>query len=141
MHILDLANNTVTTLPDSNGIFWPRWSPNGRFIMGSERETLYVKLFDLKLQRWTTLVRGWAIWPTWSRDSRFVYSPLWLGEAGRPGGQYRIPVAGGKPEFIGTGFATGGWYQCWYGLDPNDNPLMMLDRSTNEIYALTLERK
>ena len=32
-------------------------------------------------------------------------------------------------------------YGFWFGLDPDDNPLLLRDEGTDEIYALTLERK
>ena len=46
----------VTTLPGSEGMFSPRWSPNGRFIAG-----LHIgapgglKVFDFETQRWSVL--------------------------------------------------------------------------------------
>jgi hypothetical protein len=33
-----------------------------------------------------------------------------------------------------------GWDWSWFGLDPDDNPIMLRDAGTNEVYALTLER-
>ena len=34
-----------------------------------------------------------------------------------------------------------GVYGYWFGLDPDDNPLLLRDEGTDEIYALTLERR
>jgi len=32
IQILDLRSNQVSTLPDSDGVYSPRWSPDGRYI-------------------------------------------------------------------------------------------------------------
>jgi len=61
---------------------------------------------------------------------------------GEPG-VYRIPVTGGKAEkVVGLrGFRYTGWNSQWMGLDPDDRPMLLRDEGTDEIYALTLERK
>jgi hypothetical protein len=58
-------------------------------------------------------------------------------------GVYRVPVSGGEPELVlnlKDVRQTGIW-GSWLGLDPQDNPLLLRDAGTDEIYALTLERK
>jgi hypothetical protein len=54
-----------------------------------------------------------------------------------------VPLAGGKAQSIVDlrDFPWTGWYSGWFGLDPNDNPLLLRDAGTDEIYALTLYRK
>jgi hypothetical protein len=56
---------------------------------------------------------------------------------------FRISVNGGQPEKIVDlqAFRSTGHSWSWFGLDPDDNPLMLRDAGTNEIYALTLERQ
>ena len=55
----------------------------------------------------------------------------------------RISISGGKPERVIdlSGFQFGGWWGSWFGLDPQDTPILVRDRATREICALTLERK
>ncbi len=56
LRVLDLGSHQITTLPGSEGMWSPRWSPNGRFIAG-----LYtgpaggMKIFDLETQRWSVV--------------------------------------------------------------------------------------
>ena len=57
-------------------------------------------------------------------------------------GVYRIPVSGGKPEKVVDlkGFTSTGYFGHWFGLDPEDNPLLFRYAGMREIFALTLER-
>jgi Tol biopolymer transport system component/DNA-binding winged helix-turn-helix (wHTH) protein len=149
--VLDLTTGMIKTLPPSPKFFRsPRWSPNGRFIIGL---TLRVpmddlEMYDLETGKWSLLHlhQGRISNPSWSHDSRFIYylvaSNYEQEIIGEPG-VYRIPVTGGKPEkVVGlTGFRHTGWHSQWMGLDPDDRPLLLRDEGTDEIYALTLERK
>jgi hypothetical protein len=55
----------------------------------------------------------------------------------------RIRVADGKRETVADlkGARYTGVYMLWMGLDPADTPLMLRDAGTDDIYALTLEKK
>jgi len=72
---------------------------------------------------------------TWSYYSRYVY---FLHD-----GLIRVPISGGKPEHVIdlSGFQFGGRMGMWFGLDRQDIPILLRDRGTQEIYALTLKRK
>ena len=141
LRILDLGSNQVTTLPGSEGTFSPRWSPNGRFITG-----LHIgapgglKVFDLETHRAFVLQeKGEVDWPTWSSDSQFLYFV-------RPGdvpGVFRVRVSDGVEERVVDlkGFHFTGAFGAWFGLDPQDRPILIRDVGTADIYALTLERK
>jgi hypothetical protein len=39
------------------------------------------------------------------------------------------------------GFRYTGAFTLWMGLDPTDTPMLIRDVGTDDIYALTLERK
>jgi hypothetical protein len=55
----------------------------------------------------------------------------------------RIRAADGKREAVADmkGARYTGVYTLWMGLDPTDTPLTLYDTSSDDIYALTLERK
>lgn len=137
--ILDLASHTITTVPGSEGMYWPRWSPDGRSIAGVTRDTYYLRVFDLESQRWRTLENIWSDSPTWGHDSRYIYFMLWMDNPG----VFRIPASGGKAERILDlkDFRHTGWFEDWMGLDPTDTPVLLSDKGSDDIYALTLERK
>lgn len=65
----DLETHQISKVAGSDGIFSPRWSPDGRFIAGITWDDQNLMLFDLRTQKWTTAASGSVGWPSWSRDS------------------------------------------------------------------------
>lgn len=137
--ILDLASHQITTLPGSETEWSPRWSPDGRFIAGLRSINFGLTVFDFKTQRWSVLQKDAANYPTWSRDGKFIYFLY----AGDNPGVYRIRPSGGDAERVVDlkGFRFTGVFDLWFGLDPDDTPLLLRDAGTDDIFALTLEEK
>jgi hypothetical protein len=56
---------------------------------------------------------------------------------------FKISVEGGKIERVVDlkGFPMTGWFSYWFGLDPTDAPLLLRNVGSEDIYALTLDRK
>ena len=77
--------------------------------------------------------------PTWSLDSRFIYFLLPWDDPG----VFRARVSGGNAERVVDlkGFHHTGAAGGWFGLDPEDTPLLIRDVGTADIYALTLKQK
>jgi hypothetical protein len=52
-------------------------------------------------------------------------------------------VTGGEAKLVASlkDFPYTGRLGVWFQLDPTDEPLMLRDASTKDIYALTLEEK
>jgi Tol biopolymer transport system component/DNA-binding winged helix-turn-helix (wHTH) protein len=141
LRVLDLASRQVTTLSGSEGVWSPRWSPNGRFIAGlHDGPTGGVKIFDLETQRWSVVQeKGECNFPTWSSDSKFIYClDPWVDP-----GVFRVRVSGGDAERVVDlkGFRYTGAFTLWMGLDLTDTPMLIRDVGTDDIYALTLEQK
>ena len=140
LRILDLSTHKVTVLPHSENLYSPRWSPDGRYIAALGESDLELRVFGTQSKQWLHLSTGPVGYPSWSRDSRLIY---FLGSMREKQGVYRVPVSGGEPELVldlKDVRQTGIW-GSWLGLDPQDNPLLLRDAGTDEIYALTLERK
>jgi hypothetical protein len=138
IYILDLATHHVSTLPGSEGFFSPQWSPDGRFFEVQAGDVLSLKVFDLVTQQaWVLQIGREALWAVWSRDSRFIF---FVSPQGNPG-VFQIPLKGGKPELVidlkNFRYVAGPWMT----LDATDAPLMLRYSGTDDIYALTLERK
>lgn len=136
---LDIKTRTSSKLPGSDGLFSPRWSPDGRYVAALPLDSLKVMLFDFTTQKWTDLVNIFASYPNWSRDGRYVYFDGTL-ENGR--GYYRVQIPGGKLErlFSLKGFqAAQGAFGNWSGLAPDGSPILARDVSIQEIYALDWE--
>jgi Tol biopolymer transport system component len=74
--LFDVKTHEVSKLPGSEGLFSPRWSPDGRYIMAlpSNFDDHRTLLFDLNAQRWRELCKfpAWG-YPSWSRDSNYIY--------------------------------------------------------------------
>jgi Tol biopolymer transport system component len=143
---LDLKTRRVSSIPDSDGIFSPRISPDGRYIsaltFGETNHTLdatKLMLFDTKTNRWSSLVeRGHFGYNEWSHDGKYVYMRDYQGGAAE---LVRVRIKDRVLEHVvslkdfpqlADGFAL------WTGLTPDDAPLLMRDRSVQEIYALDL---
>jgi Tol biopolymer transport system component len=137
IRILDLAGHQITTLP---GEVWsPRWSPDSRFLAALTHDTSNLTVFDFETRRWTMLQKGPTGYPTWSRDSQFLY---FLRPEHDPE-VYRIRISGGEAArvFDLKGFRHTGVYLNWMGLDPQNAPLLLRDAGGDDIYSLTLEQK
>ena len=76
IQILDLKTHKTVTVPGSDGLFSPRWSPDGRYIAALSPDLNTVKLFDFKSQKWSdwlTAAAGAVNYPVWSADSKYLY--------------------------------------------------------------------
>jgi eukaryotic-like serine/threonine-protein kinase len=136
VYVLDLKTRKATKLPGSDGLYSPRWSPNGRSIAAIPLDSLKLMLFDLTTQKWMELAKIFVAYPTWSRDSRYLYFD---GILDNQEGYYRVQISDGKLErlFSLKGFqAAGGAFGNWSGLAPDESPLLVRDASIQEIYAL-----
>jgi Tol biopolymer transport system component len=137
--ILDIATENVAAIPASDGLLVPRWSPDGQSIASMTLDTMAMKVFDIASGRWTKLDSGAVAFPEWSHDGRFIYYVKWTDDPA----VIRIRAADGKRETVADlkGARYTGVYTLWMGLDPTDTPMTLYDTSSDDIYALTLERK
>jgi DNA-binding winged helix-turn-helix (wHTH) protein/Tol biopolymer transport system component len=140
LRFVDLETRQVSILPGSDGMWSPRWSPNGRYIVGLHGFAGVLPLYDLSTQLWRTLADdGDVQFPSFSRDGRFLYFLRY----GSDQGVFRVPVAGGKVERVVnmTDWHLTGVFGYSMSLDPSDAPLVLRDTGSDDIYALTLEEK
>ena len=133
IHILDLKTRQVSTLPGSDKLFSPRWSPDGRYMIALPSDSLGLRLFDFKTQKWAVLTNTAAAYPTWSRDGQYVY---FLQQGSQ--GLVRIGIRDRKVEQVADlkGFQLTGYWGLWLGLAPDDSPLLLKDTGSQEIVAL-----
>ena len=83
-----------------------------------------------------------AGWDAWSHDGKYLY--FWDFSKPGVGDILRLRLSDRKVEkaadLKGIGHAATGTYPGWFGLAPDDSPLVAHDISTQEIYALEIER-
>jgi len=136
MYSFDLVTHRLAKLPESDGLWMPRWAPDGSFILGRSADSLSLFLFDVHRQTWHELARGESFgYANWSSDSRFVY----VLKRGNEPAIERIRVSDGKKEIVAslagvrqTGFRNA----VWTGLTPDNDPLILRDVGTEELYSL-----
>jgi len=141
IEMVDLATRQIASLPDSDGLFSARWSPDGRYIAAMPVGSRKIVIFDLSVHRWSVLEESHCpcAFPDFSRDGKYVYflSP----EDERT--IYRTRIDDRRSEAVVSlrNFRTPSdefWY-LWIGLAHDDSPLVVRDTSVREIYALEWE--
>lgn len=144
IYTMDLSSKHVSTLPGSNGLFSPRWSPDGRYIAALTSGRPYkLMLFDFSTQKWTPMGAEGGFM-SWSRDGKYLYSQASDDPRQRFGGHIlRFRLGDGKIENVAdlknVGRLTTGVLAEWFGLALDDSPLFARDISTTEIYALDVQ--
>ncbi len=137
IHVLDLGSHQISTLPNSQGYFGPRWSPNGRYVAATPRDTLSIVLFDFQTQRWSELTRTPLGFPNWSADGKYVYflrvpeSPAVL----------RVRISDRKVDEVANlkGLPITGYWGFSLTLTPDDSPLLLRNIGTQDVYSLNWE--
>ena len=134
IRILDVKAHQVSTLPGSNGLYSPRWSPDGRYIVAMPFDSRSVMLFDFATQKWDEIAKISMGFPNWSKTGDYVY---FLHEVDQPS-VMRVRIRDRKLERVADlkNFRQAGYYSIWLGLAPDDSPLLLRDTGTQEIYAL-----
>jgi serine/threonine protein kinase/WD40 repeat protein len=138
INILNMTTHQVSELPHSTGLYSPRWSPDARYIAALSIDSARLLLFNVQSQTWTELAKANFNFPTWSRDSEYIY----FDTVGADQAFFRVRVRDRKLERIlalndvPRGAGTLG---PWTGLAPDGSPLFQRDASLDEIYALDWE--
>ena len=70
---VDVATGTLQEIPGSNGLFSPRWSPDGRYIAALTLDQRQVHLYTVATHIWTTLAVPSGADPVWSPDSHYLF--------------------------------------------------------------------
>jgi Tol biopolymer transport system component len=129
IYVLDLKSHQVSTIAGSDGLFSPRWSPDGNAMVAVTSDFSRLMLFSFTNQKWEELAKG-GFYPGWSRDGRFVYFM-------NDNDVLRVRIADRRVEKVVSlkdvrlkiGF-TG------LSLTPDDSPLLLFETSVREVYAL-----
>jgi Tol biopolymer transport system component len=140
--IIDLSTHRITKVPGSEGLFSPRWSPDGRFIAAVAWDQTKVMLYDTKSQTWKTLATTSAANPVWSMDSKALYIHAYLEET-KP--IYRVNVPSGEmikiaslSNFLSDSSIT---KVDFSGITPDNAPLMHTEISSGNLYSLDFKSR
>jgi eukaryotic-like serine/threonine-protein kinase len=136
IHVLDLKNRQVSTVPGSEGLYSPRWSPDGRYLAAMPYDSSKLMLFNFTTKKWLELAKGNFGFPNWSREGSLYFEDWSQGPAIR-----RISIPDQRFETIAglKGLsrpnATSGF---WSAPAYDGSPLVMRDAGIQEIYAFDL---
>ena len=140
IHIIDLQSSRIRTLPGSEGLWSPRWSPVGNWLIAETTDSKQLLLYSFSSRQWRKLAdagRKTIGFSSWSHDSHFIYFNL---VSPTENGIYRVGVNGKSPELVLPldSLRLKETHGAWFTLTPEDQPLLLRDTSAEEIYALTL---
>ena len=134
IRVLDVASGHVSALPGSQGLFSPRWSPDGKHIAAITADSTHLMLFDTQSQTWSELMNGSFGWVNWSHDGQSIYVLDFTGT----GAVLKVDISDKKvtrvadlKSLIITGRFGGG-----LSLAPDDSPLLLRDTGSQDVFAL-----
>ncbi len=146
IHIVDLKTKQVSTLPHSEGLYGPRWSPDGRHVVAAPLDNSKLVLFDFKTAEWRDLAgpgigvgfegacRPACNNAQWSPDGRYVY----VQSGTNVTNVIRVALADRRVERV-LGVADLGPTVkdfAFDGLTPDGSLLLLTDRGSSDIHAL-----
>lgn len=139
LEVLHLDTGTVDEVPQSDGLFSPRWSPDGKFIAALSLDQRQVKLFNVATRQWTTLPVHSGADPVWSPDSRFLYLHESLDPA-QPIDRVSIPD-GTVQQLIRMNDSPDQEAASYVfaGLTRTNEPLIVEQRFTGNMYSIDLK--
>jgi DNA-binding winged helix-turn-helix (wHTH) protein/Tol biopolymer transport system component len=139
LHVLNLETKTREDVPGSAGLFSPRLSPSGRYLVALPVDCQKLLVYDFHKKGWTTLAEGNFTSPDWSPDENFVYGGG--SDKGRPA-VVRIRVADRTMERVvyASGFQSTGSIGFWFGLGPGQSVIALHDTGIKDIYSLNWPR-
>ena len=138
IHVVDLKTLKRSDVPGSETLFSPRCSPDGRFIAALSDDSKKLMIFDWKTNKWSQLAEGLFAFQNWSQDAKHLYAEQY---SGKEDDFVSISVPDGRIvrlfslKEVPRGFDP---LESWVGL-ADDEPLLMRDKSTQEIYSLELK--
>lgn len=136
---VDLKTLNVTTIPDSNNMIAPQYSPDGQYLAAVSIAGNRLLLFNVATKQWSDLTQTAIGSFRWSSDGKLVYF-----DNGFRAEQalYRVRLSDHRVEQVASlkdfRRVVTPW-STWFGVAPDGSPLLMRDTGSQEVYALDLE--
>ena len=138
LYILDLNSNQTRQIPGSEGLFSPRWSPDGHYIAALTLDQRQVRIFSVDSRTWSTLPLHSGAEPVWSPDSHTLYVHGRL-DPTQP--ILRVTIPSGETQEVIRLAALDGAAAMQFvfsGITPEGDILIRLNSNTSDIYSLDL---
>ncbi len=126
---VDLKTGAVSTIPGTEQMFSPHWSPDGRYILGLAGTKWKPTIYEVATRKQTEISDMRGGWPSWSRDGESLFfhaNQAW----------WRFRMSDKKLEKVTSieKMHVGG--QGWFGPGLNDTLITSRSIGTDEVYAL-----
>ena len=124
-------------MPGSEGMFTPRWSPDGRLLVANRMNETQPTIYEFATKTWLDVDLKVFGFQRWSKDSKYGYG-LWQAQ----NCLVRIEVATRTVEQIRSikEFRLTGTMGVGVSWTPDKEPVVLVDHSTREIYRIEVER-
>jgi hypothetical protein len=125
-------------VPGSDGLTFPRFSPDGRFLAALAADGSSMKLLDLQTHRWSEVARGKVFtFPAWSGDSVLYFEDL-LG-TGEPVYRFQPGASSAQRMYSFEDILQSGAMRCaLFGFAPDGALLVQVNRGGGDVYALSV---
>lgn len=140
LYIYNLQSKQSIRIPDSEGLTFVRWSPDGRFLAAITEGSSLLKLYDLKKNQWTVIANGKLMaMPVWAADSKYVYSQDIL-EPGEPIYRFAAEHPAKEKFYSFEDLLQTDVLRCGFeGFGPDGSLLVKLSRGGSNVYQIQLE--
>lgn len=141
LQILNLARHQIAPIPGSEGLFSPRWSPDGRYIAALSLDQRRLLVYDLGTHLWSTLATTSVADPVWSSDSKAIYIHAFMADR-QP--IYRVSVPDGHLDEVAnlSAFQAGDTADYFFvGITPTNLPMVRARTATGNLYSLDLDKR
>jgi serine/threonine protein kinase/Tol biopolymer transport system component len=139
IQVLELKTGQVSILPGSDGLYSPRWSPDGRYLAAMPVDSNKLMLFDFTTKKWSELATGdFFSFPNWSHDGKYLY----FEDLSELYGLCRMQLPGRKVEKIASlkGLRRpSDIFGYWSAPGYDGSPMVMRDVGIQEIYELEMQ--
>src|SRR3989449_1333363 len=133
IRVLNLTTNNISTVPGSQGLYSPRWSPDGLYLVGESADQTKLLLYAFATQKWQDFAKlhetSQFAYFSWSHDGRYVYfttsDPIFGRIAVTDHRIERLRSLKDVRLFNGT-------FGAWTGIAPDDSLLILRDTSVDE---------
>jgi len=144
VRVLELKTGKISTIHRADGLYYPRWSPDGRYlsVTSKDAENFTVMLLDLTNSSWINLASAQAYAQlAWSRNGKYLYFSDYPAQGPTV---YRARISDHKIEqvarlgdmkLLNTDLGT----LSMGGLAPDESPIAVRDTGTQELYALEVK--
>jgi Tol biopolymer transport system component len=131
IYIFDRRSGHSEKFPDTEGLYGPIWSPDGRYLTAVNYASGdKLVLFDRKSGKWTQIA-GQAAWQTWSPDSQYIYFVRWGIDW-----IFRVHVPDGREEkVLLVPFRLTFWP---FTVAPDGSLILLREHGRYDVYALSL---